>query len=314
MHPSLQILDLRHTPSRRLDLLFEEEARFWLEELHWDYRSSQQLIRRFIDSHSLYGFAVQSGGEPAGYGFYVVEEQKGLLGGLFVSPRFPDSAVTSALLREIVAAIRATPRLRRIEAQLVPFGNDFNPALNTCGFHLYDRQFMLTKLGAFRGPALPLSPAFRLETWNDRFFEPSARLIQLAYANHVDSEINDQYQSESGALRFLKNIIILPGCGQFLPEASFVVRSPVEDRVVAMVLNSMVSWGVAHTTQICVMPGYQRNGLARRLLAASVNALREMNYHALSLSVTSRNLRAVGLYEKLGFETMKMFTAAVWRE
>ena len=55
-----------------------------------------------------------------------------------------------------------------------------------------------------------------LERWDHRYFDPCARLIQLAYANHVDGEINDQYRSESGALRFLKNIIILPGCGKYL--------------------------------------------------------------------------------------------------
>ena len=43
----------------------------------------------------------------------------------------------------------------------------------------------------------------RLEPWTDRAFEPAARLIQLAYANHVDSEINDQYRTEAGAMKFL---------------------------------------------------------------------------------------------------------------
>jgi len=38
-------------------------------------------------------------------------------------------------------------------------------------------------------------------------------LIYLSY-DHVDGEINDQYRSRAGALRFLKNIILLPGCGQ----------------------------------------------------------------------------------------------------
>jgi len=42
-------------------------------------------------------------------------------------------------------------------------------------------------------------------------------LIYLSYANHVDGVINDQYRSRLGALKFLKNIILLPGCGQFVP-------------------------------------------------------------------------------------------------
>ena len=151
-----------------------------------------------------------------------------------------------------------------------------------------------------------------LERWDHRYFERCARLIQLAYANHVDGEINDQYRSESGALRFLKNIIILPGCGQFQPEASFVLRAPHANHLVGVILNSKVSEGVGHTTQICAMPGYQGHGLGRRLMEASLQALRVRHFTTVSLTVTSGNGRAVHLYEKLGFTTVKKFAAGVW--
>jgi ribosomal protein S18 acetylase RimI-like enzyme len=184
------------------------------------------------------------------------------------------------------------------------------------------RQFMLASLpqadgaqvfdvfpGLIReGPAAGLI----LERWDHRYFESCARLIQLAYANHVDGEINDQYRSESGALRFLKNIIILPGCGQFQPDASFVLRQPHTGHLAGVVLNSCVSAGVGHTTQICAMPGYQGRGLGRRLMDASIQALRFRHYTTVSLTVTSGNERAVRLYERLGFTTIKKFAAGVW--
>src|SRR2546430_11336989 len=40
------------------------------------------------------GCAAVENGQTAGYGFYVLEEHKGLVGGLFVSPRFPQPAIT----------------------------------------------------------------------------------------------------------------------------------------------------------------------------------------------------------------------------
>ena len=80
-----------------------------------------------------------------------------------------------------------------------------------------------------------------------------------------------------------------------------------------MVLTSAVSPGVGHTTQICVMPGYQGHGLGRRLMDATLTALRERNFTGLSLTVTSANQRAVQLYEKLGFVKIKTFTAGVWQ-
>ncbi len=152
----------------------------------------------------------------------------------------------------------------------------------------------------------------RLTRWNDRYFEPCAKLIYLAYGNHVDGEINDQYCSRGGALKFLKNIILLPGCGQFVPGASFILHEPGSDDLVAAVLTSEVSPGVGHTTQICVLPGYQGHGLGRILMQTSAEALRSMKFGELTLTVTSDNRTAVKLYEKLGFHTIKSFTAGVW--
>jgi len=53
-------------------------------------------------------------------------------------------------------------------------------------------------------------------------YQPTAGLITACYRDHVDSEINDQYRSVNGSLRFLHNIVRFPGCGQFDPESSFV--------------------------------------------------------------------------------------------
>ena len=68
--------------------------------------------------------------------------------------------------------------------------------------------------------------------------------------------------------------MLLPGCGQFLPEASFLVRPATGDRLIAMVLTSTVAEGVGHTTQICVMPGYQGHNIGRQLMESSILALR----------------------------------------
>jgi len=159
----------------------------------------------------------------------------------------------------------------------------------------------------------PLSAGLRVEPWTDRAFESAARLIQLSYADHVDGEINDQYRSQAGGMRFLRNIVLLPGCGQFVTEASFLVRPITGDPLVGMVLTSTVAQGVGHTTQICVMPGYQGNGIGRQLMENAIRALRRRNYDALSLTVTSANKSAVQLYEHLGFRTIKTFAAGVWQ-
>ena len=114
------------------------------------------------------------------------------------------------------------------------------------------------------------------------------------------------------AVLLLPILFLLPGCGQFLPDASFLVREPISDQYIAMVLTSTVAKGVGHTTQICVMPGHQGHRIGRYLMERSVEALRARNYQSLSLTVTSINKRAAELYEHLGFRTVKTFAAGVW--
>ncbi len=318
------IVDLRQLNSRQIEPLLAEEAQHWREELSWDYRSSLELIKKFVDAKSLAGCAVMGDGHVAGYTFYVLEEHKALLGGLYVSPQCPQLAVARQLLAATLETLRALPQIERIEAQLVPFGSNFDEALAEHDFRLYPRQFMLLQFDhsagsgeTGRAPAESTLRAARsdlaLESWNDRYFAPCARLIQLAYANHMDGQINDQYRSESGALKFLKNIIILPGCGQFQAHASFVLRAPHSHELMGVVLTSAVAPGVGHTTQICVMPGYQGHGLGRRLITATIAALRNRGFTALSLTVTAANERAVHLYRDIGFQPIKMFTAGVWQ-
>lgn len=310
---SMQIVDLRQIHSRSLENLFREEAERWRDDLHWDYRPSIDLVRKFIDSRALGGYAAMTNGQPAGYGFYVLEDHKGLIGGLFVSSQHSQGPITERLLTEMLASLRATPRLERIEAQLMPFGTELDPAFLSQHFRLHARQFMLLSLDKAKLAGKAPSTGLRIEPWTDRAFDSAARLIQLAYANHVDGQINDQYCSETGSLRFLRNIVLLPGCGQFLPEASFLVRPATGDRPIAMILTSTVAEGVGHTTQVCVMPGYQGSGIGRQLMEHSIHALRRRNYKSLSLTVTSVNKRAVELYEHLGFRMVKTFAAGVWQ-
>lgn len=309
---SMNIVDLRQTTVRQIEPLLEEEARHWRDELHWDYRGALELIKRFLDAHALAGCVAFENGVAAGYSFYVLEDQKGLIGGLYVSAKFPQESIGRRLLEDMLYNMRAIPHLARIEAQLMPFSGPVDTPLLDQGFHLYTRQFMLLDLQKVQEAKAGASAGMRLAKWNDRYFEPCAKLIYLAYANHVDGEINDQYRSRPGALKFLKNIILLPGCGQFVPGASFVLHEPGSEDLVAAVLTSEVSPGVGHTTQICVLPGYQGHGLGRMLMQTSADALRSMKFRELTLTVTSDNHTAVQLYEKLGFHTIKCFTAGVW--
>jgi hypothetical protein len=163
----MQIVDLRQVHSRSLENLFREEVARWRDELHWDYRPSIDLVRKFIDSRALGGYAAVEEGEPAGYGFYVLEDHKGLIGGLFVAAEHARGPITERLLTEMLTALRATPRLERIEAQLMPFGAELDPAFLSQHFRLHARQFMLLPLDKAKLCTRHISPGLRIEPWSD---------------------------------------------------------------------------------------------------------------------------------------------------
>jgi ribosomal protein S18 acetylase RimI-like enzyme len=309
---SMNIIDLRQATVRQMEPLLLEEAGHWREELHWDYKSALELIKRFLEAHALSGCVALERGSAVGYSFYVLEDYKGLIGGMYVSSRQDQGPIGRRLLEEMLYNMRALPQMQRIEAQLMPFGGPVDDALRDQGFRLHTRQFMLLDLAKHQERAPSINSGLRLDRWNDRYFEPCAKLIYLAYANHIDGDINDQYRSRHGALKFLKNIILLPGCGQFQPNASFVLRHPGGDELAGAVLTSEVAEGVGHTTQICVQPGFQGHGLGRILMQTAADALRSLHFKELTLTVTAENKTAVHLYERLGFTTIKSFTAGVW--
>src|ERR1700740_3836278 len=111
----MQIVDLRQVHSKTLDVFVHEEARHWRDELHWDYRPSIDLIRKFIDSRSLNGFLALDNGRPAGYGFYVLEDHKGLIGGLIFSSDYAQSPIPKEIFTEMLQALSDTQRVARIQ-------------------------------------------------------------------------------------------------------------------------------------------------------------------------------------------------------
>jgi ribosomal protein S18 acetylase RimI-like enzyme len=157
-----------------------------------------------------------------------------------------------------------------------------------------------------------LPPEFEIRPWSEQEYQSSAALITAAYRGHVDSEINDQYRTLNGSLRFLNNIVRFPGCGTFDPKASFVIFQRHTRTLVGLILCSQVRPDVGHITQVCLLPEYRSAGIGKALLAASTRNLRERGFRHISLTVTEANDRAIDLYKRIGFESSRVFDAFVW--
>jgi ribosomal protein S18 acetylase RimI-like enzyme len=312
----LEILDLRHFTSADLRPLLEDETEVWSRQLCWDYSGSAAMILRYVDAKILPGYAAVERGQIAGYAFFVYESSKGVIGDLYVGNggRIEDvQQVEERLLTHVIETLQQSPGIQRIEAQLLMHltGSVARPFVDQ-GFQRHARLFMTLPLNgaATRLPKMPSE--IEIRRWAEQDYQTAAAVITTAYRGHVDSQINDQYRSLSGSLRFLNNIVRFPGCGTFDPESSFVAIHKPSHSVIGLILCSRVGTNVGHVTQVCVLPEYRLHGIGETLLAATKANLCQRKFSLLSLTVTEANARAVELYLRLGFEKQRVFDAFVW--
>ena len=312
----MEILDLRHFSSADLRPLLEEEIALWGRMLAWDYSQSAEMILRYMEAKILPGYAAIERGGIFGYSFFVYEQSKGVIGDLFVRDGGRTAnrqEVEERLLTHVIETLQQSPGIHRVEAQLLAHetGEVSRPFLAQ-GFSRHPRVFMNYEMAAHAQTTPPLAPEFELRPWAEEHYQSAAAVITAAYRGHVDSDVNDQYRTLSGSLRFLNNIVRFPGCGTFDPQSSFVIFNRRTRTLVGLILCSQVRADVGHITQVCVLPEYRSAGLGVVLIAATTKSLRERKFNAISLTVTEANDRAIVLYERIGFESKRVFDAFVW--
>jgi len=312
----MEILDLRHFSGADLRPLLEEEIAQWGRSLSWDYAGSAEMILRYMDAKILPGYAAIERGRIFGYSFFVYEQSKGVIGDLFVSDGASTASrreVEERLLTHVIETLQQSPGIHRVEAQLLAHetGEVARPFLGQ-GFSRHPRVFMNFEMARHPQTAPPLAPEFEIRPWSEEQYQTAAALITAAYRGHVDSEINDQYRTLTGSLRFLNNIVRFPGCGTFDPQASFVVFERRTRTLIGLILCSLVRADVGHITQVCVLPEYRSAGLGLALLAATTRSLRDRSFRSISLTVTQANDRAIALYKRIGYESWRVFDAFVW--
>ena len=308
-----ELVDLRRLTARDLQALLDEETATWRTELEWDFEKSADLVRRFVDMHALNGSALLEGGRVAGYVYYVLEEDKGLVGDLYVMREFRTIERENLLLASALDAIGASPSISRIESQLMML--QYHPRRPVPGaqrLSVYERNFMrIDPTRAVLGRGSVRKPVY-IEKWTDHYHDAAALLIASAYTGHIDSRINDQYRSAAGARRFLHNIVQYPGCGAFYRPASFAAFDALGGNLCGISLASLVAPVCGHVTQICVSPAVRGTGIGHELMRQSLTTLRQIGCVSASLTVTAANEDAVALYERMGFETIRRFSAYVW--
>ena len=306
--------------------MLEREALEWKLRLRWDYSSSTELLLQYLDARQLPGFVTLDRGRLCGFAFCVYEGHKAVIGDVYAMAGDVPTALNTArtLLWHLLEMLLHSPGMERIESQLLLYdAGAIDEVFTSAGFTLFPRQFLELDLGEEldlreeQAPPAQIPPDLadiELMPWSESEYNRAAELIHLAYSGHIDAQVNDQYRTLHGSLRFLHNIVRFPGCGIFAADASWLMRERASGALVGMVLCSDVGDRVAHVTQLCVDPARRGHGLARRLMRHCATHLAATGFEAMTLTVTEANRTAVRLYDELGFRTRHRFDAMVWEK
>ncbi|MGE5326018.1 MAG: hypothetical protein ACM3NO_03175, partial [Deltaproteobacteria bacterium] len=212
-----EIIDIRQFSARAFMPLLQSESTHWDAGLRWDYASSIELIIDCLEDKRLSGYALVVDKRLRGYCFFFYEGDKGLIGNLFVEP-VEDSGLPHVrlLLDHVLETMLATPGIRRVETQLPHYSyDDLWPIFQARHFAGYARYFMGAPLGPWAGNAEPsiartprgIPEGFAVVPWEHRHDREASQLLYLAYRNHEDAAINDQYGTSAGAERLIDNIV-----------------------------------------------------------------------------------------------------------
>jgi ribosomal protein S18 acetylase RimI-like enzyme len=266
------------------------------------------------------GFVAVDQGRICGFTFCVYEGYKAVVGDAFAVENSVLTALetTHVLLRQLLSLLQNSPEVNRMESQLLLYDSGQLAApFDAARFTTHRRLFMEIDLqtppaSKSLGPATILPHALELQQWTASAYHPAAEFIRSSYVGHIDAQINDQYRSMQGSLRFLHNIVHFPGCGTFDARSSWILRERKSGSLVGLVLCSQVKYDTAHITQLCISSGYRGGKLGTFLLQHAMRKLARSGFEAITLTVTEANSPAVNLYRGLQFATVHCFDAHVF--
>jgi ribosomal protein S18 acetylase RimI-like enzyme len=320
-----EIIDIRRFEPKEFSYLLEAESRAWNDAMRWDFAASTRVINACLREQRLSGYALVGEGKIRGYCFFFYDDEKGIIGDLFVHPELAGLRHEHEVLEHTLETLLGTPGVRRIEAQLAHYERE---ELESCflsrRFQSFLRRFMSLSLEGRRraAGADPRSdPAaekpwarenIELIPWDKRFHDDAAELLYQAYRQHVDAIINDQYTSVMGTTRLVENIFHNQGCGDFLTRVSRLAVHRPTQQLAGILTVTGVRAGTAHIPQVGVSPSFQGLGVGTALMEAAFQDLAQEGFEQVTLTVTDANAGAVRLYERLGFETFKTFGAFIY--
>ena len=301
---TLSCRDWRTLAAEDVAGLLEAEARDWRADLSWDVTEAWQAIEPARAAGFLPGLVVTDHfGRIGGWACFLLHRHT--LQVAMIVADAPDRAAA------IVEGILASPEAARASTHTICI-RDAAPgirvALLTRGFEVATYRYLRAPLGVPGPIELPCRP------WAVDDAAGMARLCARAYAETTEVRVFAPHGTADEWQEYIATLVTGPGCGHFLPSASFVIPGRQARRVDGAVIATALGNSTAHIAQVAVDPDARGRGWGRALVTTAMAAAASAGFQEMTLLVAETNLRAATLYEDLGFRDQSTFVVAVRRQ
>jgi len=151
-----------------------------------------------------------------------------------------------------------------------------------------------------------LPDGYRFLAWDPSLLDAFAEAKYLSFRDEMDANVFPCLGELAGCRRLMTEIARKPG---FLPPATWLATYTRADRAEPEYCGTVQGIrdrnGVGAIQNLGITPAHREGGLGTSLLFRSLEGFRQAGLQRVYLEVTSQNDRAVRLYHRLGFTTVK---------
>lgn len=311
--PVSRPLDWRFLNEHEAAGLQDAEAARWLSTLHWDTRATLARVEAARHAGALPGQAVRDAhGALRGWTFYLVHESV-LQIGAFVA----DSSDTTQALLDATLASPEAAAVSSAMCFVFSSAPGLAELLTARGFAVERYRYLCVDLARPSSRTTDAAGGAPMVSRSaPAWFEPAHRaavasLLRTAYAADTGARPFAPRGTAAEWLDYVTQLVTTTACGTFLTGVSVLARHGADGELAGATMMTQLSEGTAHLAQLAVAPPVRGRGVARRLLAASLDAARDAGNVRATLLVSERNARARRLYAEMGFEEIAAFVSAV---
>jgi ribosomal protein S18 acetylase RimI-like enzyme len=170
----------------------------------------------------------------------------------------------------------------------------------------YKRFRMEIRLAGRQFHERPLPKGYQLLPWDDSLLETFAATKFNCFQGELDANVFPSLSTLEGCRQLMTEIITKPG---FLPGATWLAAySPPGGKPLEFcgtIQGLRDKFGLGAIQNIGITPPHRNKGLGTNLIFQCLDGFCRAGIFLAHLEVTSQNVRAIKLYRRLGFITVK---------